>query len=125
MANPLVTPSHIVPEWYFLPFYGILRSILDKTYGIIIMFASMLILFFLPVLDKSLIRTKTFKVAHRILFWVFVFNFAFLGYLGGQAPVSPYIELGVIGSHIHLLYFVLFLPTMSLFDSLIKFIRIK
>ena len=77
MANPLVTPSHIVPEWYFLPFYGILRSILDKTYGIIIMFVSMIVLFFLPLLDKNLIRTKSFKVLHRILFWAFVFNFIF------------------------------------------------
>lgn len=124
MANPLVTPSHIVPEWYFLPFYGILRSILDKTYGIIIMFVSMIILFFLPMLDKNLIRSKTFKTAHRILFWIFVFNFIFLGYLGSQAPVSPYIELGVISAHIHLLYFVLFLPMISLFDYAIRSIRI-
>jgi ubiquinol-cytochrome c reductase cytochrome b subunit len=124
MANPLVTPSHIVPEWYFLPFYGILRSILDKTYGIIIMFVSMIILFFLPMLDKNLIRSKTFKTAHRVLFWIFVFNFIFLGYLGSQAPVSPYIELGVISSHIHLLYFTLFLPTISLFDYIIRSIKI-
>lgn len=125
MANPLVTPSHIVPEWYFLPFYGILRSILDKTYGIIIMFVSMIILFFLPMLDKNLIRTKAFKSAHRILFWVFVFNFIFLGYLGSQAPISPYIELGVISAHIHLLYFVLFLPVISLFDYAIRNIQLR
>jgi len=125
MANPLVTPSHIVPEWYFLPFYGILRSILDKTYGIIIMFVSMIILFFLPILDKNIVRTKTFKSVHRILFWIFVFNFIFLGYLGSQAPISPYIELGVISSHIHLFYFVLFLPIISLFDYFIRFINIK
>jgi quinol-cytochrome oxidoreductase complex cytochrome b subunit len=125
MANPLVTPSHIVPEWYFLPFYGILRSILDKTYGIIIMFVSMIILFFLPFLDKNIIRTKTFKSVHRIFFWMFVFNFIFLGYLGSQAPISPYIELGVICSHLHLLYFTLLLPIISLFDYLIRFIYIK
>ena len=124
MANPLVTPSHIVPEWYFLPFYGILRSILDKTYGIIIMFVSMVILFFLPVLDKNIIRSKTFKVAHRAFFWLFVFNFIFLGYLGSQAPVSPYIELGVISTHIHLLYFTLFLPIISLFDYYIRIIKV-
>jgi len=120
MANPLVTPSHIVPEWYFLPFYGILRSILDKTSGIVIMFVSMIVLFFLPMLDKTLIRSKSFKVIHRFLFWFFVLNFIFLGYLGSQAPISPYIELGVISSHIHLLYFVLFLPIISLFDYLLN-----
>jgi len=116
MANPLVTPSHIVPEWYFLPFYGILRSILDKTYGIIIMFVSMIVLFFLPMLDKTNIRSKTFKVFHRFLFWIFVMNFIFLGYLGSQAPISPYIELGVISAHFHLLYFFLFIPVITLFD---------
>jgi ubiquinol-cytochrome c reductase cytochrome b subunit len=87
------------------------------------MFVSMIILFFLPMLDKNLIRSKTFKTAHRVLFWVFVFNFIFLGYLGSQEPVSPYIELGVISAHIHLLYFVLFLPTISLFDYAIRSIR--
>ncbi len=120
MANPLVTPSHIVPEWYFLPFYGILRSILDKTYGIIIMFLSMIVLFFLPMLDKNMIRSKSFKVAHRMLFWLFVINFIFLGYLGSQAPISPYIELGVICAHIHLLYFFFFLQMVTLFDMLIN-----
>jgi ubiquinol-cytochrome c reductase cytochrome b subunit len=120
MANPLVTPSHIVPEWYFLPFYGILRSILDKTYGIVIMFLSMIVLFFLPILDKNIIRSKSFKLIHRNLFWLFVMNFIFLGYLGSQAPISPYIELGVIASHIHLLYFFLFIPLISLFDYLLN-----
>lgn len=123
MANPLVTPSHIVPEWYFSPFYGILRSILDKTYGIIIMFVSMVVLFLLPLLDKDLIRTKSFKVINRIFFWIFVMNFIFLGYLGSQAPVSPYIELGVISAHFHLLYFFLFLPVCTLFDYWINNIR--
>jgi ubiquinol-cytochrome c reductase cytochrome b subunit len=120
MANPLVTPSHIVPEWYFLPFHGILRSILDKTYGILIMFVSMLVLFLLPILDKNIIRSKSFKVFHRYLFWLFVINFFFLGYLGSQAPISPYIELGVISAHIHLLYFFLFVPVITIFDFLIN-----
>jgi ubiquinol-cytochrome c reductase cytochrome b subunit len=125
MANPLVTPSHIVPEWYFLPFYGILRSILDKTYGIIIMFISMIILFFLPMLDKTIIRSKSFKTLSRILFWLFTWNFLFLGYLGSQSPISPYIELGVICSHIHLLYFTWFLPIISIFDLIINNIYYK
>ena len=77
----------------------------------------MIVLFFLPLLDKNLIRTKSFKVFHRVLFWMFVFNFIFLGYLGSQAPVSPYIELGVISAHFHLLYFFLFLPLITIFDS--------
>ncbi len=116
-ANPLVTPAHIVPEWYFLPLYGILRSILNKTYGIIIMFVSLLVLFTLPFVDKSLIKNKTFKPFNRTLFWFFSFNFLFLGYLGSQAPVYPYIEFGVICSHFHLLYFFLLIPLSVFFES--------
>lgn len=116
-ANPLVTPAHIVPEWYFLPLYGILRSILNKTYGIIIMFVSLLVLFVLPFVDKSLIKNKTFKPFNRTLFWFFSFNFLFLGYLGSQAPVYPYIEFGVICSHFHLLYFFLLIPLSVFFES--------
>jgi ubiquinol-cytochrome c reductase cytochrome b subunit len=117
-ANPLVTPAHIVPEWYFLPMYGILRSISSKTYGIILMFLSLIILFFLPFFDRELIKNKNYKPFHRIIFWVFVFNFLFLGYLGGQLPVSPYIELGLICSHIHLFYFIFFFATSSLNQNL-------
>lgn len=116
-ANPLVTPAHIVPEWYFSPLYGILRSILNKTYGIIIMFVSLLVLFILPFVDKSLIKNKTFKPFNRTLFWFFSFNFLFLGYLGSQAPVYPYIEFGVICSHFHLLYFFLLIPLSVFFES--------
>jgi quinol-cytochrome oxidoreductase complex cytochrome b subunit len=117
-ANPLVTPAHIVPEWYFLPMYGILRSISSKTYGIILMFLSLIILFFLPFLDREIIKNKNYKPFNRIIFWVFVFNFLFLGYLGGQLPVTPYIELGLICSHIHLLYFLFFLATSSINSNL-------
>jgi len=116
-ANPLVTPAHIVPEWYFLPLYGILRSILNKTYGIIIMFVSLLVLFLLPFIDKSLIKNKTFKPFNRTLFWFFSFNFLFLGYLGSQTPVFPYIELGLICAHFHLLYFFLLIPLSVFFES--------
>ena len=116
-ANPLVTPAHIVPEWYFLPLYGILRSILNKTYGIIIMFVSLLVLFLLPFIDKSLIKNKTFKPFNRTLFWFFGFNFLFLGYLGSQTPVFPYIELGLICAHFHLLYFFLLIPLSVFFES--------
>jgi len=117
-ANPLVTPAHIVPEWYFLPMYGILRSISSKTYGIILMFLSLIILFFLPFLDREIIKNKNYKPFNRIIFWIFVFNFIFLGYLGGQLPVTPYIELGLICSHIHLLYFLFFLATSSVNSNL-------
>jgi ubiquinol-cytochrome c reductase cytochrome b subunit len=115
-ANPLVTPPHIVPEWYLLPLYGILRSILDKTYGILIMFISILILFLFPLTDKSIIRNKNYKPLSRIFFFIFVINFIFLGYLGSQTPIYPFIELGVVCGHIHLLYVFFILPVISIYD---------
>jgi len=78
-ANPLVTPPHIVPEWYFLPFYAILRSIPDKVGGVSVMFLSILTLFVVPYLLKPEIRSLTFRPLSRYLFWIFVFNCLILG----------------------------------------------
>ena len=88
---------------YFLPLYGILRSILDKTYGIIIMFVSIICLLVIPFIEKSNIKGKAFKPANRIFFWIFTFNFLYLGFLGSQNPSYPYIEL-VYFAHIYIYY---------------------
>lgn len=85
-ANPMVTPAHIVPEWYFLPFYAILRSVPDKLLGVIAMFASILIMFGLPWIDRSKVRSGAFRPTFRILYWVFVANAVLLGYIGSQSP---------------------------------------
>lgn len=111
-ANPFVTPSHIVPEWYFLPFYAMLRSIPNKTLGILAMFASLVILFFLPILDKSFIKSSQFRPIFRKLFWIFVVNVFILGFLGSQEPIYPYLEMGLISTHFYFLFF-LFLPFIS------------
>jgi len=116
-ANPIVTPTHIVPEWYLLPFYAILRSILDKTWGILMMFLSIIVISLLPFLDRSFIKSKIFKPASRIFFWFFVFNFIFLGFLGSQTPESPYIELGLISGHLHIMYFFLFIPLTVFYEQ--------
>lgn len=84
-ANPLVTPAHIVPEWYFLPFYAILRSIPDKLLGVIAMFASILIFFVLPWIDRCRVRSARFRPTYKILFWVFIANAVLLGYIGAQS----------------------------------------
>ena len=78
-ANPLVTPAHIVPEWYFLPYYAVLRSIPHKLLGVIGMFASILIFLALPILNTSNIRSATFRPLYRVLFWIFLINFIVLG----------------------------------------------
>jgi quinol-cytochrome oxidoreductase complex cytochrome b subunit len=114
-ANPLVTPAHIVPEWYFLPFYGILRSISDKTYGIIIMFISIFCFVLLPFLDRSYIKSNVFKPLNRIFYWFFILNFIFLGYLGSQVPTEINILLGLIATHFHLLYIFYILPILNIF----------
>ncbi|MFV9956247.1 MAG: cytochrome bc complex cytochrome b subunit, partial [Candidatus Midichloria sp.] len=93
-ANPLVTPPHIVPEWYFLPFYEILRSIPDKLGGVIAMFGAIVILFLLPWLDGSKIRSANYRPLFRIFTLIFIINFIVLGYIGGMPPEEPYISVG-------------------------------
>ncbi|MCH2547086.1 MAG: cytochrome b N-terminal domain-containing protein [Alphaproteobacteria bacterium] len=83
-ADPMVTPAHIVPEWYFLPFYAILRAVPDKLLGVLAMFASILILFVLPWLDTSKVRSAKFRPMYRLAFWVFLFDCVLLTYAGGQ-----------------------------------------
>ncbi|MDA9552975.1 cytochrome b N-terminal domain-containing protein [Emcibacteraceae bacterium] len=85
-ANPLVTPAHIVPEWYYLPFYAILRAIPNELIGVVAMFASILILFAMPWLDASRIRSMRFRPLSQFFFWIFVVNGLFLGFLGQKAP---------------------------------------
>lgn len=106
-ANPLVTPPHIVPEWYFLPFYAILRAVPDigipftsivfvesKLAGVIAMFGSILIMFALPWIDRSKVRSATFRPIYKILFWVFVINACVLGYMGAMPAEGIYIWIG-------------------------------
>jgi ubiquinol-cytochrome c reductase cytochrome b subunit len=80
----MVTPSHIVPEWYFLPFYAILRSIPDKLLGVLAMFGSLLIMFVLPWIDRSKVRSGNFRPLFRKIYWVFILNAVVLGYVGSQ-----------------------------------------
>ncbi len=117
LANALSTPAHIVPEWYFLPFYAILRSIQDKTYGIIAMFLAMLLFVFLPSFDvQSYVKSLSFKTIYRKVFWLIIFNLIYLGFLGANSPVSPYIELGLIGTHLHLLYLLFGISLLSFIE---------
>jgi ubiquinol-cytochrome c reductase cytochrome b subunit len=121
MANSQVTPPHIVPEWYFLPFYTVLRAIdfnilfIDSKLGGVIFFAgSILILFFLPWLDTSKVRSGTFRPMFKIFFWLFVLNFLLLLYLGAQDPsVTIYNYLGKASTAYYFLHFLVILPVVS------------
>ena len=101
-ANPMVTPAHIVPEWYFLPFYAILRAIPDKLGGVLAMGAAIGILFALPWIDRSKVRSATFRPTYRKMFWVFLANTVLLGYIGGKPAEGNYI---IIGQFATLVYF--------------------
>jgi quinol-cytochrome oxidoreductase complex cytochrome b subunit len=109
-ANPLVTPPHIVPEWYFLPFYAILRSIPDKLGGVLAMFGAIGVLFVLPWLDRSPIRSARFRPIYKFLFWVFVINALILGWVGGKPPEGHYLWIGRLATAYYFVHFLLFLP---------------
>jgi len=106
-ADSLSTPEHIVPEWYFLPFYAILRTIPDKAGGVICMALSIIVLFILPFIWPSKIKGATFNPTWKLLFWLFASNTAFLGWLGQKGMTSPYQELGVVSTLFYFIFFIL------------------
>jgi len=93
-ANPLVTPAHIVPEWYFLPFYAILRAVPDKLGGVLAMFGAIGVLFVLPWLDTSKVRSMRYRPTARLYFFIFVLACLVLGVCGGRLPDDPVIPIG-------------------------------
>jgi quinol-cytochrome oxidoreductase complex cytochrome b subunit len=104
-ANPLVTPAHIVPEWYFLPYYAILRAIPIKLLGVLAMFGSILIMMFLPWIDRSKVRSARYRPIYRQLFWIFVANFVVLGWMGANPPEGIY---GIVSRICAVIYFAFF-----------------
>ena len=117
-ANPMVTPAHIVPEWYFLPFYAILRSIPDKLGGVIAMVGAILINLALPLLNTSNIRSSFFRPFHKTIFWIFIANFLLLGWLGQMPVEDPYIQIGQFCTLIYFAYYLLVLPGLGLLERL-------
>ena len=117
-ADPLVTPTHIVPEWYFLPFYAILRSIPDKLGGVIAMFASILILFLLPIIDPKLMgSTPRFSYFYSFIFWWFCALFICLGWLGAQPIEQPYLLVGQLCTAFYFVFFLAVIPAISFFEN--------
>ena len=112
-ANPMVTPAHIVPEWYFLPFYAILRTIPDKLGGVVLMVFAIVILLFLPNLDNSYTRSNFFKPFHIVLFWFFVSDSILLGWVGQEVVETPFIELSQIITPFYFIYFLILIPFIS------------
>lgn len=117
MANPMQTPPAIVPEWYLLPFYAILRSIPNKLLGVIAMFSALLILLVMPFTDLSRSRGIQFRPLSKIAFYVFIANFLILMQLGAKHVESPFIELGQISTVIYFSYFLIVVPFISLLEN--------
>jgi len=117
MANPMQTPPAIVPEWYLLPFYAILRSIPNKLLGVIAMFAAILALLILPFTDLSKLRGNQFRPLSKIAFFIFVANFLILMQLGAKHVESPFIELGQISTALYFAHFIFIIPFVTLLEN--------
>jgi ubiquinol-cytochrome c reductase cytochrome b subunit len=116
-ANPLVTPAHIVPEWYFLPFYAILRAIPSKLGGVIAMFAAVGILAFVPWLDWSRVRSAKYRPIFKWFFWLFVIACLALGYLGAKPPEGSYVTWARIFTAYYFVFFLVIMPLVGLLET--------
>ena len=119
-ANPLSTPAHIVPEWYFWPFYAILRAFTQdlffvpaKLWGVLAMFSAILLLFFLPWLDTSPVRSNSYRPLSRQLFWLFVVDVIILGICGGKPPEEPWLRISQLASAYYFAHFLIIVPLVS------------
>ena len=117
MANPMQTPPAIVPEWYLLPFYAILRSIPNKLLGVIAMFSAIIILLAMPFTDLSRSRGIQFRPLSKIAFYIFVGNFLILMQLGAKHVESPFIEFGQISTVLYFAHFLIIVPFVSLLEN--------
>jgi ubiquinol-cytochrome c reductase cytochrome b subunit len=118
-ANPLSTPAHIVPEWYFWPFYAILRAFTvdfilpAKLWGVIAMFASILLLFFLTWIDRSPVRSTSYRPLYKWFFWLLIVDILVLGYCGGAPAEEPFVIISQIASIYYFAHFLVILPIVS------------
>lgn len=122
-ANPLVTPVHIVPEWYFLPFYAILRSIPDKLGGVLAMGGAIAAWFTLPILNTSEVRSTEFRPIFGFFYWFLIADFLLLGWIGQKPVEDPYILVGIIATIFYFVFFFVLVPSIGLVEK--KLIRTK
>jgi ubiquinol-cytochrome c reductase cytochrome b/c1 subunit len=116
-ANPLVTPPHIVPEWYFLPFYAILRAIPSKLGGVIAMFGAIAVLFLVPWLDTSRVRSTRYRPLYRWFFWLLVVTCLMLGWLGAKPPEGGYLIAGRLFTAYYFLHFLVVMPLVGIIET--------
>jgi len=116
-ANPLSTPAHIVPEWYFLPFYAILRSIPDKLGGVVAMISAILVLLLLPIINTSNIRSSKFRPIFGLAYWFLVSDFVILGWIGQKPVESPYIEIGMFATFFYFFFLLVLIPLIGILEN--------
>nr|YP_006234131.1 apocytochrome b [Neoporphyra haitanensis]AFH57642.1 apocytochrome b [Neoporphyra haitanensis]QYA17611.1 apocytochrome b [Porphyra crispata] len=124
-ANPMVTPAHIVPEWYFLPFYAILRSIPHKLGGVICMIFAIVVLALLPWIHSTEIRSSRFRPIYRTLYWSMAACCLILGWIGGMPVEDPYIIIGQIASLYYFFYFLIILPFLGTVEKFLLSYKIN
>lgn len=118
-ANPMVTPEHIVPEWYFLPFYAILRSIPDKLMGVLCMFGSIFLLVVLPWLDRHPVKSGRFRPYFKCIYWFLIIDVLVLGWIGAKPPEGVYLLVGQLATLYYFFHFIIVLPVLSRFESVL------
>jgi len=118
-ANPMVTPAHIVPEWYLLPFYAILRSVPDKLMGVVAMLSAILILAALPWLDTSKIRSAVFRPLYKQFYWILVADVLILGYVGAMPAEGLYLLIARVATAYYFMHFLMILPILGLKEKTI------
>jgi ubiquinol-cytochrome c reductase cytochrome b subunit len=123
-ADPLKTPAHIVPEWYYLPFYAILRAITfnigpidSKLGGVLAMFGAIAVLFFVPWLDTSKVRSAVYRPWYKLFFWLFVIDTVFLGWLGSRPAEGSYVIMSQIGTFYYFAFFLIIMPVLGLIET--------
>ncbi len=116
-ANPMVTPAHIVPEWYFLPFYAILRSIPDKLGGVAAMGGAIVILLLVPFINTSEIRSPEFRPIYSVVFWILVADFCILGWIGQKPVEDPYVLVGALATIFYFLFFLVLMPLIGIVEK--------
>jgi len=119
IADSYVTPKHIVPEWYFLPFYAILRSVPNKLGGVIAMFFSLISLFFLPSVNYSQIRNTAFRPLYAFFLFVFILNLFFLGWIGNLPPEAPFVQAGLIATIYYFLFIFVITPFCGITENIL------
>jgi ubiquinol-cytochrome c reductase cytochrome b subunit len=112
-ANPMQTPNHIVPEWYLLPYYAILRSVPNKLLGVILAFGSIFLLFIVPWLDTSPVRSARFRPVYKWVFWLLVVDVLALGWVGANPPEGLVVTVGQIATLYYFVHFLVLFPLIG------------